>query len=264
MRNLVLIASIVVAGAAGCSPATTSPSSVRTSSATSATAQAISLTVVSPVAGASIKGNTVALQLDAAGIAIVKADGDTSGRTGHFHVFVDRDPVPQGEFIPKEPGIIHSAANPVLLTGLATGNHRIVVVLGDGAHHRLGAAQAETSVTVTGPSVHAAIPATVAVGQGVTLTVTASGVNLIKGAEDASNKDGSAGHLHVFVNKDPTPPGSPIPTGDPAIIHTAATSIQIPASLLKPGANTIWVVLGYADHTPFAPPVEDQVAFTVS
>lgn len=86
----------------------------------------------------------------------------------------------------------------------------------------------------------------------------------MKAADDKSNKDGTAGHLHLFVNKDVTAEGTPIPSGDPAIIHTAAASVEIPANLLKTGENVIWVVLGYADHAPFAPPVIDKVVVTIS
>ena len=37
-----------------------------------------------------VKGNVVSLDLASTGLTIVKADGDTSGKTGHYHVFIDR------------------------------------------------------------------------------------------------------------------------------------------------------------------------------
>ncbi|MGH9194710.1 MAG: DUF4399 domain-containing protein, partial [Acidimicrobiia bacterium] len=93
--------------------------------------------IESPDQGALIKGNVVPLRVNAEGISIVKADGDTSGKTGHFHIFIDREPTEVGQVIPKEAGIVHSADNPVTLAGLTKGEHRLVAVLGDGAHTRL-------------------------------------------------------------------------------------------------------------------------------
>jgi hypothetical protein len=62
------------------------------------------------------------------------ANGDTSGKTGHLHLFVDRDPTPAGQPIPKEAGIIHTTETTVNVPGLAAGEHTIWVVAGDGNH----------------------------------------------------------------------------------------------------------------------------------
>ena len=215
------------------------------------------LRITSPAKGAAIKGNVVSLALGVGGISLVKADGDTSGRTGHLHVFVDRDPVAPGQVIPKEAGIVHSADNPVKLTGLSVGRHRLVVVLGDGAHRRIGSAVSETSVVVEGPSVDASAPATVPAGQPVVLTVKVEGATLAKADGDTS---GRTGHLHVFVDRDPTPAGQPIPK-EAGIIHTTDTTISVPD--LAPGEHTLWVVLGDGNHVPFAPAVLDKVTVTV-
>ena len=37
-----------------------------------------------------VRGNVVSFDLAANGVRVVPADGDTSGASGHFHVFVDR------------------------------------------------------------------------------------------------------------------------------------------------------------------------------
>lgn len=226
----------------------------------------VSLKISSPARGTAVKGNVIDLALEVSGINIVAAKDDpgTSG-TGHFHVFIDKDPVKEAETIPSgQPDIVHSAANPIKLTGLSVGDHRLVVVLGDKTHVRIGDTKAETTVNVQGPSVDASGPATAKAGEAIKVSVVVQGVNIVAARDDKSNKDGTAGHLHVFVNKDPTAAGTPIPSGDPAIIHTTSTSIDIPADLLKAGENTLWVVLGYADHTPFDPPVLDKVIVTVS
>jgi hypothetical protein len=132
-----------------------------------------------------------------------------------------------------------------------------VVVLGDGAHHRLTGTPAETTVTVNGPTVQASAPATVSRGDPVTVSVTVTGVTLVTADGDTSGK---SGHLHFFVDKAPTPAGQPIPK-EPGITHTAKTTLTIPD--LSPGDHVIWVVLGNGAHLPFDPPVEDKVTVTV-
>jgi uncharacterized protein DUF4399 len=209
-------------------------------------------------APSSVQGNVVDLELVATGISIVKADGDTSGKTGHFHVFIDREPVAPGAAIPKEPGIVHSAANPVTLTGLSIGRHKIAVVFGDGAHRRISSTVSETSVDVKGPSVDAAAPATAAAAKPFVLNVTVAGVTLVKADGDTSGK---TGHLHVFIDREPNPAGQAIPK-EAGIIHTADTTITMPA--LAAGEHTIWVVLGNGVHAPFASPVLDKVTVTVA
>lgn len=218
-----------------------------------------SLAILSPAQGASVKGNVVTLAVEAKGVSIVKADGDTSGRTGHYHVFIDRDPVAPGTVIPREAGIVHTADAPITIVGLTLGTHRLSVVLGNGAHVRIGAAVAERTVTVEGPSVKASAPATVTSGQPVTISVKVEGLSLVKANGDTS---GRSGHLHLFVDKQPTPPGQPIPSGDPTIIHTAETTVTLPN--LAPGEHTIWVVAGDGTHKPLEPPVMDKVTLTVT
>lgn len=94
-------------------------------------------------------GDTVELSMEVEGVTIIAADGDTSGNSGHFHVFVDRDPVPVGEQIPtRVDGIIHSSANPIPVPGLSPGDHDLVVVLGNGNHVRMHDVQADTKVQI--------------------------------------------------------------------------------------------------------------------
>ena len=215
--------------------------------------------VTAPASGVHVRGNVLTLDLKATGIDIVKADGDTSGRTGHFHIFIDKKPVDVGQAIPKEPGIVHTADNPVKIYGLTTGKHTAVVVIGDGTHRRLGSASKTIHFTVKGPSVHASVPATNPAGQPVVVTVQVQGVQLIKANGDTSGK---TGHLHLFIDREPTPANESIPKpADGSIIHTADTSIPVPN--LAKGDHTIWVVLGNGAHEPWNPPVMDKITFTV-
>jgi hypothetical protein len=259
-----LCATVMLAGACSKSTQTSGSSASPTASASASPTAAPTLRLSTAPTATAVSGNTATIALDASGIRIVAPDGDTSGKTGHFHVFIDKEPVAAGQTIPKGPGIVHTAENPIYLTGLTDGDHKLAIVLGDGVHRRIGDALVIQTIKVTGPTVHLTAPATVAAGQPVTVTATVEGVKLVKAADDKSAKDGSTGHLHIFVNKSPVAPGgAPIASGDPAIIHTAATTTVIPAALLKAGDNTIWVELGYADHTPFSPEIVDKVVVTV-
>lgn len=212
-----------------------------------------------PATGSIVRGDVVTLKVRAQGVRIVKPDGDTSGRTAHYHVFIDRTPVAPGAVIPKEPGIVHTATAPIVITGLAPGTHQLFVVLGDGTHHRLGRSVVHTSVHMKGPSIHVTGPAAAAVGQGFSISVKVHGVRLVAADGDTS---GQTGHLHVFIDRDPTPSGQAIPK-EPGIIHTAATTIDIPA-FTTPGEHVLWVVLGNGNHVPFNPPVLDKLTVTVS
>ncbi len=256
----VAAAAVALALLAACGeddPVTTTTASTTGPGATTASAEP-SVSIVGPAAGTVVEGNVVSLDLESAGITIVKADGDTSGTTGHYHVFIDRDPVAPGAVIPAEAGIVHSADDPVVLTGLAVGTHRLSVILGDGTHSRLGEALAETTVDVKGPSIDASAPATATAGQPVEITVKVEGLNIVAADGDTS---GATGHLHVFIDRDPTPAGQPIPV-EAGIIHTTATTITVPD--LTPGAHTLWVVAGDGLHQPLNPRVADKVTVTVS
>ncbi|MGI8984391.1 MAG: DUF4399 domain-containing protein [Acidimicrobiales bacterium] len=222
------------------------------------TASARSLAILTPTSGSTVKGNVVSLDLEAKGVSIVKADGDTSGRTGHYHLFIDREPVAAGAPIPKEAGIVHSTDDPVVLTGMAVGTHRIVVVYGDGAHVRMGATQTETTVKIEGPSLKATAPASTPADQPVVLDVKVEGLNLVKADGDTS---GRTGHLHVFVDREPTPAGQPIPV-EPGIIHSVETRIEVAG--LAPGEHTLWVVAGDGTHSPLNPRVMDKVTVNVA
>jgi hypothetical protein len=259
MTTALAAISVLFLLAAGCGDANDRPalSGIVTTS-TAAPQPGASIEITSPEDGAVVKGNVVKLEVDTGALTLVKPDGDTSGKTGHLHVFIDREPPPAGTVIPKEPGIVHSADNPVVLTGLHVGTHKLTVVYGDGTHARLGDASDSITVDVKGPSVDATAPPTAKAGQPVTMTVAVEGVSLVAADGDTS---GSTGHLHVFIDRTPTAAGQAIPKED-GIIHTTETTITLPG--MAPGEHTIWVVLGDGAHVPFKPEVTDKVVITVS
>jgi hypothetical protein len=211
----------------------------------------------------SVDGNVVTLPVDVnvEGFEVVKADGDDSGDSGHFHVFIDSDPVDEGETIPVKKGeVVHSADNPIKVWGLEPGEHEFTVVLGDGTHTRI-AADLEDSVTVdvTGPSVWGSATLD---GADVTLDLNSSDdVEIVAADGEASTE---SGHYHVLV--DPASPpeaGNVIPeANDETIFHTAEDSVTIPD--LEKGEHIIWIVLGNGTHQAFDPPVMDKLTVTIT
>ena len=219
-----------------------------------------SVEIASPASGTSVRGNVVTLDFEVEGLSLVRPDGDTSGRTGHLHVFVDKEPVAAGATIERGPGIIHTTDDPLQVTGLTVGEHTLTVVLGDGTHARLGDAEDSVTVTVEGPSADATAPATLAAGQPLAIDVAVEGIDLVAANGDTS---GRTGHLHAFVDRDPARyAGQPIPAGDPAIIHSATSPITVTG--LTPGEHTIWVVVGNGAHIALDPAVMDKLTVTVS
>jgi hypothetical protein len=256
MRLVVVLATVAIV-AAGCARDDNKNGNATTPTQVPSAKPAISIASVTP--GNPVKGNSVTLDLKVSGLTIVKADGDTSGKTGHIHAFIDREPVASGAAIPKEPGIVHSVDNPLVLTGLSKGEHTITVVLGDGTHTRLGSAKDSTKVTIEGPTLDATAPATVAAGAPVRIDFKVDGVTIVKADGDASGK---TGHFHVFVDQPLPKAGTAIPKpADNSIVHTADPFVEIPN--LAPGEHTFYVVLGDGNHMPIEPLVADKVTVTV-
>lgn len=219
----------------------------------------LDVAITRPKVKAIVEGNVVDLDVAAGGMHITTPDGNTSGRSGHYHVFIDRDPVAPGEPIPTAPDIVHSADDPIRIAGLTPGPHRFTVVLGDGTHRRVGRASASTEVEVVGPSVTVTAPAFVPAGQPVPLEIAAQGIDIVPANGDTS---GDTGHFHVFVDKEPVNPGEAVPAGDPQIIHTAAGTLSVPD--LEAGDHEFWVVVGNGSHVALDPPVMAFVKVTVA
>lgn len=207
-----------------------------------------------------VEGNVVSLPFEVEGVSIVAPDGDTSGETGHFHVFIDQDPPEVGEIIDRTEGIVHSADNPTRLYGLGVGEHTFAVVIGDGTHTRFGEDLVdEVTVEVLGPSVQAEAPATLTEGDDLNIRLSAEGVDIV--AADGSTS-GESGHYHLFIDPTTSPQGGDVvPTDNERIIHTTGPTAAV--SDLEAGEHTIWVVLGDGTHTAFDPPVMDRITVMV-
>lgn len=215
-------------------------------------------------------GNVVTIPVTVQGIEIVKADGDTSGKTGHFHVFVDSDPVAAGTTIEKKRGIVHSADNPIKVFGLEPGSHTFTVVLGNGAHQRIGTMQDEVTVDVKGPSVQGSAPATVESGDDYTIALKSEGIDVVppgggmrEGTAESPGATTVKGHYVVLI--DPaTPPqaGTVMPQGEEGkVYHTGESSVSVPD--LAKGEHIAWIVGVDESHKALEPAVMDKLTVTV-
>ena len=258
-RGMLLAAALVVLGA-GCTKSESPTITVPTRSPTaSPSAAGVSVSISSPADNAEVGGNVVTLDVQAKGIEVKPADGDRSGKTGHYHVFVDKDPVAPGQVIPMEAVVIHSATSPIVVPGLSSGDHTLTVVMGNGVHERIAGEPQTVKVKVKGPSVKASAPATVKAGQPVVVTMSVQGVQIKAADGDTSGK---TGHYHVFIDPatPPTADGQVIPKND-KIIHTDQSTASVTG--LAPGTHTFWVVVGDGKHIPLNPLVADKLTVVV-
>ena len=118
-------------------------------------------------------------------------------------------------------------------------------------------AQTQPQVTITSPVNGGTVP-----GPDVTVTINVSGTTLVPAAQATRLEDL---HVHYLLDTDPSPwldGTTPIPAGNPNIVHSGATSNTF--SGVAPGAHQVAVVLGFSDHRAVQPPVDPSVRFTVA
>jgi len=99
------------------------------------TRSAPSVRIVSPREGEVFEEASVAVWLEST-VPIVPA-GDMTPGTGHHHLYLDTDVGDLSEPIPSVPGsIVHmgNAAREYVFEEIASGPHRLIAVVADGAH----------------------------------------------------------------------------------------------------------------------------------
>ncbi len=93
------------------------------------------VTIVTPMSGGLINGNSVSVTLSST-VQILPA-GDLTPGSGHHHLFLDADLSPMGQPVPTVPGsIIHmgDASTSYTFENVAPGEHRLIAVVADGLH----------------------------------------------------------------------------------------------------------------------------------
>lgn len=141
MKRALVIATLVAAAACEGKKAAT-PDSAQASAAPSVTPAA---TPAAPAQAVSIKspaendttGADVTVVLGEQGVTIAKADGKKVEGTGHYHLFLDTPPTPDGAPIPPTTkNIVHIGTGDSTYTfkGLTPGRHELIAVIGYGDH----------------------------------------------------------------------------------------------------------------------------------
>ena len=95
-----------------------------------------SVQIVQPADGATVEGGSVLVTLEVSGLTIAPA-GTMDPGTGHHHLVVDAGLPALGAPIPATPGVyVHMGAAQIEfeLTGLGSGEHTVIAVVGDGVH----------------------------------------------------------------------------------------------------------------------------------
>jgi hypothetical protein len=118
-------------------------------------------------------------------------------------------------------------------------------------------AQTQPQITITSPVNGATVP-----GPDVTVSINVTGTTLVPAAQATRLEDL---HVHYLLDTDPSPwldGTTPIPAGNPNIVHSGATSNAFTG--LAPGPHQVAVVLGFSDHRAVQPPVDPSVSFTVA
>ncbi len=103
--------------------------------------------------------------------------------------------------------------------------------------------------------------ATVA-GPDVTVTIEVTGTTLVPAANATKLEDM---HVHYMLDADPAPYLSgttPVPMGDPKIVHSGALSNTFTG--VAPGPHKVTVLLGLSSHVAVQPPVAPSASFTVA
>ncbi|HEX9887176.1 MAG TPA: DUF4399 domain-containing protein [Longimicrobiales bacterium] len=95
-------------------------------------------------------------------------------------------------------------------------------------------------------------------GAEITVRLEAVGFQVVPAGDTTSN----SGHHHVFLDRDVSEPGVPIPAEEGFIIHmgTGVSELVLPVS---PGEHRLIAVVGDALHVPLRPWVVDTVRFVV-
>lgn len=111
--------------------------------AVSGAARAASVSFVQPADGASVS-NPVHVVFRVEGMKIAPAGTMTEG-TGHHHLLVDGQPLPQGQVIPVNDKSLHfgKGQTETDLT-LPPGDHTLTLQFGDGAHQSYGPQMSKT------------------------------------------------------------------------------------------------------------------------
>jgi hypothetical protein len=207
--------------------------------------------IIWPIPGAEVVGRDVSVSWQAPGLRIVPAAAAENPTDLHAHFIVDGAyEAVEGAPVPQQCGVLHTAANPAVLTNLPPGEHTVEFVIADPGHIPVpGLDRPSVTFTVaenpganriTSPENCEAVT-----GPDVEIAWEAPDLSIVPATEAQNETDL---HAHFIVdNAYEVVAGAPIPVQD-GVIHTAANPVTIEG--LAPGEHTIQLVIGDPGHIP--------------
>ena len=220
--------------------------------------------IIWPIPGAEVVGRDVSVSWQAPGLRIVPAAAAENPTDLHAHFIVDGAyEAVEGAPIPQQCGVLHTAANPAVLTNLPPGEHTVEFVIADPGHVPVPGLD-RPSVTFTVAENPDAIRITSpencedVTGPDVEIAWEAPDLSIVPATEAQNETDL---HAHFIVdNAYEVVAGAPIPVQD-GVIHTAANPVTIEG--LAPGEHTIQLVIGDPGHIPVPGLARPQVTLIV-
>jgi hypothetical protein len=220
--------------------------------------------IVWPIPGAEVVGRDVSVSWQAPGLTIVPAAQAEDETDLHAHFIVDgASEAAEGAPIPQQCGVLHTAANPAVLTNLPPGEHTVELVIANPGHLPVPGLD-RPSVTFTVAENPDAIRITSpenceeVTRPDVEIAWEAPGLAVVAAAEAQNETDL---HAHFIIdNAYEVVAGAPIPEQD-GVIHTAANPVLIEG--LAPGEHTIQLVFGDPGHIPVPGLARPQVTVIV-
>jgi len=183
----------------------------------------------------------------------------------HAHFIVDgASEAVEGAPIPQQCGVLHTAANPAVLTNLPPGEHTVQLVIANPGHVPVaGLDRPSVSFTVVEnpDAIRITSPENCeqVTGPDVEIAWEAPGLTIVPAAEAKTETDL---HAHFIVDGAyEVVAGAPIPAQD-GVIHTADNPVTIEG--LAPGAHTIQLVIADPGHVPIAGLARPQLTIVVS
>jgi hypothetical protein len=220
--------------------------------------------IIWPIPGAEVVGRDVSVSWQAPGLRIVPAAAAENPTDLHAHFIVDGAyEVVEGAPIPQQCGVLHTAANPAVLTNLPPGEHSVEFVIADPGHVPVAGldrpsvsftvAENPDAIRITSPENCEEVT-----GPDVEIAWEAPGLTIVPAAEAQNETDL---HAHFIVdNAYEVVAGAPIPVQD-GVIHTADNPVTIEG--LAPGQHTIQLVIADPGHIPVPALARPQVTLIV-
>lgn len=220
--------------------------------------------IIWPIPGAEVVGRDVSVSWQAPGLRIVPAAQAENETDFHAHFIVDGAyEAVEGAPIPQQCGVLHTAANPAVLTNLPPGEHTVEFVIANPGHVPVPGLD-RPSVTFTVAENPDAMRITSpenceeVTGPDVGIAWEAPGLTIVPATEAQNETDL---HAHFIVdNAYEVVAGAPIPVQD-GVIHTAANPVTIEG--LAPGAHTVQLVIGDPGHIPVPGLARPQVTLII-